>query len=77
MAEAPRRGLGSERTKSVREIFDQARSIRPRLYSRSAQDRVMAMADRYAENIRNYLGENYNINTRVPRSIYMGRRNNR
>ena len=67
----------SERTKSARDIFEQSRGIASRLFSRSAQERVMDIADRYANNIRSYLGNNYNINTQVPRSVYMGRRNNR
>ena len=66
-----------ERTKSVRDIFNQARSIAPRVYSRSAQERLMDVADRYASNIRAYLGNNYNIDTQVPVSVYMGRANNR
>ena len=65
------------RQKSVREIFEQARSIAPRLFSRSAQERVMDIADRYAANIRAYLGNNYNIDAQVPVSVYTGRRNNR
>ena len=67
----------SERTKSARDIFEQSRGIASRLFSRSAQERVMDIADRYANNIRSYLGNNYNINTQVPRSVYTGRRNNR
>lgn len=67
----------TERTKSAREIFEQSRSIATRTFSRSGQERVMDIADRYVANIRSYLGNNYNINTRVPRSVYMGRRNNR
>lgn len=74
MAESPR---VSERTKSARQIFEQSRGVASRLFSRSAQERVMDIADRYANNIRAYLGNNYNINTQVPRSVYMGRRNNR
>lgn len=66
-----------ERTKSARQIFEQSRGVASRLFSRSAQERVMDIADRYANNIRAYLGNNYNINTQVPRSVYMGRRNNR
>ena len=66
-----------ERTKSVRQIFDQARSMAPRVFSRSAQERLMDVADRYAANIRAYLGNNYNIDTQVPVSVYTGRRNNR
>ena len=62
---------------SVKEIFDRARSISARVFSRSRQEAVMDIADRYASNIRAYLGDNYNINTKVPRSVYMGRRNNR
>ena len=65
------------RQKSVKEIFNQARSISTRLFSRSAQERVMDIADKYAANIKAYLGENYNINTKVPQSVYMGRKNNR
>ena len=74
MAESPR---VSERTKSARQIFEQSRGVASRLFSRSAQERVMDIADRYANNIRAYLGNNYNINAQVPRSVYMGRRNNR
>lgn len=66
-----------ERTKSVRDIFNQARSIAPRVFSRSAQERVMDVADRYAANIRSYLGDRYNIDEQVPVSVYTGRRNNR
>ena len=66
-----------ERTKSVRQIFEQARSIAPRVFSRSAQERVMDVADRYAANIRAYLGDRYNIDAQVPVSVYTGRRNNR
>ena len=65
------------RQKSVREIFEQARSIAPRLFSRSAQERVMDIADRYAANIRAYLGNKYDIDNKVPVSVYTGRRNNR
>lgn len=66
-----------ERTKSVKDIFNQARSIAPRVFNRSAQERIFNTADRYAANIKAYLGDNYNINTQVPQSIYMGRKNNR
>lgn len=66
-----------EKTKSVRDIFNQARGIAPRVFSRSAQERLMDIADRYANNIRTYLGSSYNIDTQVPVSVYTGRRNNR
>ena len=66
-----------EKAQSVKQIFDRARSIAARVFSRSRQEQVMDIADRYAANIRAYLGNNYNINTKVPRSVYMGRRNNR
>ena len=66
-----------ERTKSVRDIFNQARSIAPRVFNRTSQERVFNTADRYAANIRAYLGDNYDIDTQVPQSVYMGRRNNR
>lgn len=62
---------------SVREIFNRARSIATRVVSRSRSEKVMDIADRYAANIRAYLGNNYNIDTKVPRSVYMGRKNNR
>ena len=77
MAEPSKTNGSSERTKSARDIFNQSRSIAGRLFSRSAQERVMDTADRYANNIRSYLGGNYNIDTQVPRSVYMGRQNNR
>lgn len=77
MAEPSSKIGSAERTKSARDIFNQSRSIASRLFSRSSQERVMDTADRYAANIRAYLGNNYNIDTQVPRSIYMGRQNNR
>ena len=70
-------GKIKERTKSVRDIFNQARSIAPRLFSRSAQDRVFDIADRYAAQIKSYLGDKYDIDKQVPVSVYMGRKNNR
>lgn len=66
-----------ERAKSVRDIFNQARSIAPRLFNRTAQENVFNTADRYAANIREYLGDNYTMDTQVPRSVYMGLRTNR
>ena len=78
MAESRKVTSTSERTKSVRQIFEQNRSIAQRLGRNSAaQDRLATIADRYAANIRAYLGDNYNIDTQVPVSIYMCRRNNR
>lgn len=73
----PSKQIASERMQSAREIFNRARGIASRVFSRSRQEKVMDIADRYAANIKAYLGENYNINTQVPRSVYMGRRNNR
>ena len=77
MAEPSTKNGSTERTKSVRDIFNQSRSIAGRLFNRSAQERVMDTADRYAANIRAYLGNNYSIDTQVPRSVYMGRATNR
>lgn len=78
MAESRQVTSNSERTKSVRQIFEQNRSIAQRLGRNGAtKDRIAAIADRYAQNIRAYLGDNYNIDTQVPVSVYMGRRNNR
>ena len=65
------------RMKSVRDIFNQARSIAPRIYSRTAQEKVFDTAARYADAIKAYLGDRYNIDRRVPVSVYMGRKNNR
>ena len=62
---------------SVKQIFDRARGLATRVFSRSRQEQIMDIADRYAANIRAYLGDKYNINTEVPRNIYMGRKNNR
>ena len=69
-----------ETKKTVKQIFDQARSIAARLnYRGERAERVMAIADRYAKNAAEYLGNNYNINKEVPRSVYMGlrKKNNR
>lgn len=65
------------RMKSVRDIFNQARSIAPRIYSRSGQEKVFDTADRYAQAIKDYLGDNYSMDKKVPTSVYMGRQNNR
>ena len=65
------------RMKSVREIFNQARSLSSRVFGRTAKERIMDTADKYADNIRRYLGEKYSIDRKVPVDIYMGRNNNR
>ena len=65
------------RMKSVRDIFNQARSIAPRVFSRTGQEKIFDTADRYAAAIRDYLGDRYNIDKKVPTSVYMGRKTNR
>jgi len=74
MAESP------VRKKTARQLFDQVRSIGERANYRGARyEQAREIADRYAANIRSYLGENYSINTPVSRDVYMGlrKRNNR